>query len=137
MKQFGTETLNAIDIGSLTFRIDCSHVDGAWETQPRTRCCCCDAVLPGPGLGNHTSSSEPTGQEGLTNGIVDLVGAGVGEVLSFEINGCPPRFPEAVGACQGGRAADPIAEFVVEGLPESRVAKCLTGPILQAGQCLH
>jgi hypothetical protein len=42
------------------------------------------AVLPGAGLGDHTRFAHALGQEGLADGVVDLVGAGVVEVFALQ-----------------------------------------------------
>jgi hypothetical protein len=43
-------------------------------------------VLPGTGLGNDAWLAHAAGQQGLTNGVVDLVSAGVIEVFALEID---------------------------------------------------
>ena len=44
-----------------------------------------DAVLAGAGLGDHPGLAEPAGQERLAQRVVDLVRAGVGQVLALEV----------------------------------------------------
>ncbi len=77
------------------------------------------AVLAGPGLGDHPRLAEPAGEERLAEGVVDLVGAGVGEVLALEVEtegrGQPsgrgrPRGRERAGGRQGlgGQAVGPV-----------------------------
>ena len=41
-------------------------------------------MLAGPGLGDDPGLAEPAGEEDLPEGVVDLVGAGVAEVLALE-----------------------------------------------------
>ena len=75
-------------------------------------------VLAGAGLGDHPVLAEPPGEQRLAQGVVDLVGPGVGEVLALEIQVQPARQPgrrvvgdgalerlvgEAVGAVEGRR----------------------------------
>jgi hypothetical protein len=70
-------------------------------------------VLAGSGLGDHLRLAHVPGQERLAEHIVDLVGAGVGQVLAFEQEAHPEpvgeaaalghrRGPSGVAAEQGG-----------------------------------
>ena len=52
-----------------------------------------DAVLAGPGLGDDPGLAEPPGEQRLAERVVDLVGAGVGEVLALEVE--PQASPAA------------------------------------------
>ena len=56
-----------------------------------------DAVLTGAGLGDDPVLAHPLGEQRLTEGVVDLVRAGVGEV-----------FPLEEDACSAGRLAQPL-----------------------------
>ena len=42
------------------------------------------AVLAGPGLGDDPPLAHAAGEQGLADRVVDLVGAGVGDVLTLE-----------------------------------------------------
>ena len=93
-----------------------------------------DAVLAGPGLRDDSRLTEPARQQRLAERVVDLVRAGVGEILALEIEADradrrssrrptrPPRlFREPVGAVEGRRAAGVATEQVVELGPEPGV----------------
>ena len=44
---------------------------------------CGYAMLAGPGFGNNSLFAHPFGKKSLTESVVDLVGAGVKQVLSL------------------------------------------------------
>ena len=95
-----------------------------------------DAVLAGAGLGDHPGLAEATGQERLAEGVVDLVGAGMGEVLALEVDPESVRqsrltlqrdrsferlVGESIGAVEGRGAAGVALEQLAEVRPEPRV----------------
>ena len=67
-----------------------------------------DPVLARAGLGDHPGLAQPPGQEGLAEGVVDLVGAGVAEVLALQVQPQAGRDRRPGGA---GRSDEP-ARFV-------------------------
>ena len=62
-----------------------AHEHDARQAEQRARGRRRDAVLAGAGLGDHPRLAEPPGQQRLAERVVDLVGAGVGEVLALEV----------------------------------------------------
>jgi hypothetical protein len=48
-------------------------------------------VLSGPGLGNDPPFAHPARKQNLAKRVVDLVGPGVAEILTFEVDRRPPR----------------------------------------------
>ena len=68
-----------------------AHVDDARQAEERAGRRGRDAVLAGAGLGDHPGLAQAAGQERLAEGVVDLVGAGVGEVLALEVDPEPVR----------------------------------------------
>jgi hypothetical protein len=72
-------------------------------------------VLARASLGDDSPLAEPTRDESLAERVVDLVGAGVAEVLSFQVDGLP--LGEPLGAVERCRAADVVAlqPFELEG----------------------
>ena len=58
------------------------------------------AVLAGAGLGDDAGLPEPAGQERLAEGVVDLVGTGVGEVLALEVEVDRGDRARAASACR-------------------------------------
>ena len=74
-----------------------------------------DAVLAGPGLGDDARLAHAPRQQRLADAVVDLVGAGVVEVLALEEDARPAGFAgQPLGEVQGRGPADVIAEIVVE-----------------------
>ena len=68
-----------------------AHVDDARQAEQRAGRRGRDAVLAGAGLGDDPGLAEPAGQERLAERVVDLVGAGVGEVLALQVEPEPVR----------------------------------------------
>ena len=62
-----------------------AHVDDARQVEQRAGRGGRDAVLAGAGLGDHPGLAEPPGEQRLAQRVVDLVRAGVGEVLALEV----------------------------------------------------
>ena len=90
----GTEEPHALHVRSLALDVDGAHVHRAVETHPGTGGGGRHPVLAGPGLGDHTACPHLPGQQRLTNGVVDLVGTGVGQVLTLQPDLATPRLPE-------------------------------------------
>jgi hypothetical protein len=78
------EQLHPEDVQRLPLHVVGAHVDVAGQTEQRTRGGARHAVLPRPGLGDDTALAHPAGQQRLANGVVDLVRAGMGEILPLE-----------------------------------------------------
>lgn len=79
------------------------------------------------------------GQQGLTKGVVDLVGAGVVEVFPLQPNAGPPFGPAVVlvepfGLIERRGPADVVLKQVVEALGEGRVLPGLGGGGLELRQ---
>ena len=80
----GAEELHAPDVQSLALDVDRAHVDQAVEPEQRRGGRCGDAVLAGAGLGDDPPLAHPLGEQRLAEDVVDLVRAGVGEVLPLQ-----------------------------------------------------
>ena len=63
-----------------------AHVDDARQAEQRAGSRGRDAVLAGARLGDDAGLAETPGQQRLAEGVVDLVGAGVREVLALEMD---------------------------------------------------
>ena len=63
-----------------------AHVHDAFQPETGTNRRRRNAVLAGPGFGDDPALAHPPRQEGLADGVVDLVGARVVEVLPLEID---------------------------------------------------
>ena len=80
----GTEQLHAEHVQRLAFDVDGPHVDLALQPHQGRRGRAGDAVLPGAGVGDDPLLAHPLGEQGLSDHVVDLVGAGVIEILALE-----------------------------------------------------
>ena len=80
-------------------------------------------VLTGPGFGNHPRFAHPQRQQRLAQGVVDLVGPGVVEVLAFEpdLRAAAP-LAQPPGVVQRRRPADEVAEQLVQVGLEARIS---------------
>ena len=65
-----------------------AHVDDALEAEARAHGRGGDAVLPGTGLGDDSLLAEPARDHGLAERVVQLVRAGVEQVLALQVE--PP-----------------------------------------------
>ena len=101
---FGAEQVHALDVGALAAHVLGAHVDDALETEARTHRRGRHAVLAGAGLGDDAGLAEPAGEQRLPERVVDLVRAGMAEVLALQVH--PLSLPQALGAVEGCGAAD-------------------------------
>jgi hypothetical protein len=92
----GPEQLHPEDVEGLTLDIDRTHEDDAVEAEERRRGGRRDSVLAGSRLRDHTLLPHPLGQQRLTKHVVDLVRAGMGEVLALQQDAQPEAFGEAM-----------------------------------------
>ena len=83
----GAEQAHAHDVELLAAHVLAAHVDGALEVEQRAGGRRGHAVLAGAGLGDHAGLAHALGEQRLAEHVVDLVGAGVAEVLALEQDG--------------------------------------------------
>ena len=74
---FGAQESHAGHVQGLSFHVDLAHVDSALQTEAGADGRGGDAVLAGAGFGDDAFFAESFGEEGLTEGVVDFVSAGV------------------------------------------------------------
>src|SRR5207244_4638612 len=79
------------------------------------------AVLPGAGLGDHPALSPTRRQQGLADLVVDLVGAGVREVLALEIDAAADPVRQAPREVERRRPPDEVAQQRIELGPKALV----------------
>ncbi len=128
---------HASHVRSLPLHVDRSHVHDAGHAQAGAGGRGGHAVLAGPRLRHDALRPHALGEELLPQGVVDLVGAGVGEVLPLQPDVRTPGLAEAPGVGQGRGAADPRGELLVEGAGEAAAVHGLAGLGLQARQRTH
>ena len=80
----GAEQLHAEHVEFLAFDVDRPHVDLALQAHERRGGGAGDAVLAGAGVGHDALLAHPLGEQRLADDVVDLVRAGVVEVLALE-----------------------------------------------------
>jgi hypothetical protein len=80
----GAEQPHAEHVERLAGHVDLAHVDDALHAEQRGGRGAGDAVLAGTGLGEQTPLAHPLGEQRLTEHVVDLVRAGVVQVLALE-----------------------------------------------------
>lgn len=80
----GAEHPHPGDVERLALGVDLAHVDGAVEAEEGAGGGGGHTVLAGAGLGDDPGLAHALGQQGLAEHVVDLVRAGVVEVLALE-----------------------------------------------------
>ena len=104
LADLGAERAHPQHVRRLAADVLGAHVHDAFEVEQRAGGRRRDAVLAGPGLGDDPCLAEAAGQERLAEGVVDLVGAGVVEVLALEVQAQAARLAAAAGLERRGRA---------------------------------
>ena len=89
---------HAEDVQGLAANVLLAHVDDAFQAEHGADGGGGDTVLPRAGLGDDALLAHVLSQEGLAKGVVDLVGAGVGQVLALQVD---PRTAEVTGQVLG------------------------------------
>ncbi len=110
----GTEDLHPEDVERLALDVDRPHVDLAAHPEEGGSRGRGHAVLPGAGLGDQAGLAHPLGQEGLPDDVVDLVRAGVVEVLALQQQPQPEPGAEVVALGEDRRPAGVVAQDLVE-----------------------
>ena len=97
-EHLGPEQPHAEHVELLAADVLLAHVHVAFEAEERGHRGRGHAVLPGAGLGDDALLAHAHGQQDLAEGVVDLVRAGVGQVLPLEVDPAPGPLRQAVGA---------------------------------------
>ena len=82
----GAEQLHAEDVGLLPLDVGGAHIDDAGKAEARRDRGRGDAMLAGAGLGDDARLAHALGQQDLAEAVVDLVRAGVVQILALEID---------------------------------------------------
>ena len=82
----GAEHLHAKHVRLLPLDVDRTHIDDAFEAEARAQRRGGDAVHAGAGLGDDALLAHAPRQQDLAEHVVDLVRAGVIELLALEID---------------------------------------------------
>ena len=81
-----SEQFHADDIEVLTLHVNGAHVNDTFEPETGRYRRGGDAVLTGPGFSDNAFLAKSLGEEDLTQRVVDLVGSGMKQVLTLEVN---------------------------------------------------
>ena len=118
----GAEHPHPGDVERLALGVDLAHVDGAVEAEQGAGGGGGHTVLAGTGLGDDPGLAHPPGEQGLAQHVVDLVRAGVVEVLALEQDPRAARLGgEAVHVGQRAGSAGVVLQQPVELGGEGRV----------------
>ena len=122
----GTEKPHPKDVESLALNIRCAHIDDALQPQQRADRCRRDAMLTGPCFGHDAPFAHPTGQQRLSQCIVDLVGPRVGQVLALEVDPRPAEcVAQTAGQCERCGTSCILTQESAQLLTEGWVGDCL------------
>ena len=116
----GAEQAHPLDVRRLAPHVLAAHVDDALEPEARADGRRRDAVLAGAGLGDDPLLAEPLRDHRLAERVVQLVRAGVQQVLALQVDALVGR--EALGARERRRAARVVRQQLVQlarGTPSS------------------
>lgn len=107
----GPQEPHAEHVGGLPTHIFSTHVDDALQPQQGTDGGGGYPVLTGASLGDDASLAQALGQQPLPQGVVDLVGAGVGQVLPLEVYlGAFDVLRQTTGEVERGRTTGVVAQ---------------------------
>ena len=135
---FGAQQLHAEHIGLLALDIDLAHVDDAFKAEAGAGGGGGHAMLAGTGLGDDALLAHAAGEQDLAHHIVDLVGAGVVELVALEIDlGAAQVLGQALGKIERAGTADIMLEKLVELGLETRIGLGVLVGLLQLEDQRH
>ena len=119
----GAEHFHAEHVRLLPLDVDRAHIDDAFEAEARAGGGGGDAVLAGARLGDDARLAHAAGEQDLAHHIVDLVRAGVVELVALEIDfRAAEVLGHALGEIERARPADIMLQEMIElGLMEGRI----------------
>ena len=134
----GLQQAHTVDVEGLAAYVFLAHVDDALQPQHGAGGGGSDAVLSGAGLGYDAPLAHVLGEEGLAEGVVYLVGAGVGQVFPLQVYLRAAQVPRQVlGVVQRRGPAHVVGQQVGQvGLKVLVVLHAVVG-ILQLGHRRH
>ena len=104
------EQLHPLHVRALAPHVLGAHVDDALEPEQRARGRGRDAVLAGAGLGDDARLAHALGEQALAERVVDLVRAGVQQVLALEVDRVPDRLRQPLGVVERRGPAGEVAQ---------------------------
>src|ERR1051326_5409940 len=119
----GAEQLHAEDVGLLPLDIGVAHINDALQIEERAGRRGRDAVLAGAGLGDDAALAHAPCQEDLAEHVVDLVRAGVVELVALEVDfGAAEMAGQPLGEVKRARSPNIVVEVIGQLGVEIRVA---------------
>ena len=111
----GAQQFHAEDVGRLALDVGLAHVDDAGQVEQRADRGRGDAVLAGAGLGDDAGLAHAPGQQDLAHAVVDLVGAGVVQLVALEVDfGAAEVLGQPLGEIERAGAADVVLGVIVD-----------------------
>ena len=105
------EQLHPEDVQRLALHVFGAHVDVTAQPEQRANRRRRNAVLAGAGLRDDPPLAHSLREQALTEGVVDLVRAGMCEILALEKNACAAeRLTDTAGFVKRSRAADVVGQ---------------------------
>ena len=105
---FGAEPAHPVDVRSLALDVDSAHVDRAGQADSRAGSGGGHTVLTGTGFCDYPLRSEALREDRLPYGVVDLVRAGMRQVLALQPDVCTPALGQSRRMRQRRRPTDPL-----------------------------
>ena len=111
----GAEELHAVDVLRLALHVLGAHVHDALHAVARGHRGRRDAVHAGAGLGDHARLAHATRKERLADGVVDLVRAGVVQILALDVDlRARALLGQALGVIDRARPPDIVLQLVAK-----------------------
>ena len=121
----GAEKAHAGHIEGLPLHVDGPHVDDTLEAKAGGDGSGCHAVLACSGLRDNSLLAHTASEQDLADGIVDLVGAGVEQVLALEVNLCTSELPgQPFGEVEGSGPSDKLTQKIIELFLKGGIMAC-------------
>lgn len=111
------QQLHAHHVHGLALHVLRPHEDGAVHLEPGRRRGRSHAVLPRPGFRNEVRFPHHFGKKGLPEGVVDLVGSGVQQVLPLQPQAEAQLFRKVGAEREGSFTARVVDQQVLERVP--------------------
>jgi hypothetical protein len=110
--------------------IDLAHIDHAGQVEERTHRRRRHAMLAGPGLRDDAALAHALGQQDLAHAVVDLVGAGVVQLVALEVDLGAAEMPgQPLGEIERARPPDIVLVIVAK---LGRKARVVLGRLIGA-----
>jgi hypothetical protein len=122
----GAEQLHAENVGLLPLDVGVAHIDDARDVEERAGRRRRDTVLARAGLGDDPALFHAARQQHLPEAIVDLVRAGVVELVALQVElGAAEMAGQPLGEIEGARPADVMLEVIIKLGLKTGITACL------------